>query len=742
MIGCAVILISTTIAVAAGTPAAGSVGPVPPTRTDAVPLPGTPGQWPIPTHFDRLTVVQLSGTHSIVAGQQALIGVGLPGGVPAGSVHLLLNGRDVTGALHRDSALDPAFPGLVGLLTGLRTGPNDLRATADSAPGHADRSGGQPDRLTLYDYPATGPIFAGPQQRPWFCTTTQFGLGPATDAACDAPTQIRYLYRSTGGAFTPLTDLRQPPPDVASTTTSDGRTVPYFVRLETGTLDRGVYQLALLDNPYQPGQPGTRGWNRRLVYNFGGGCDPGPDQGIAGTLTDPLSGDAELALAKGYAVASSTLTAYQNSCNEVLAAEATLMVKQRFVDTYGVPAWTVGRGGPGGSVEQMQIAENYPGLLNGITPGQTFPDVTTVAPTMLDCSVLDHYFGTTGLAWSPAQEAAVEGFVDPATCGQSWVREFPSTLVPTDCPAPVPVSVVYNPITNPGGVRCDLFDATANVYGRDPATGFGYRFYSNVGVQYGLTALRQGTISGAQFVDLNQRAGGLDRDGRLAGERTASDGPAVRAAYRTGRIDEGQGGLLDIPILDLRPWDDDHAVDPHDEIWSLLTRDRLDHAAGGAAGNYVNWVFHSNLFDPTSPKTAVDELALDTMARWLDAIAADSSARPLPVRIAADRPADAVDACFTDDGVRHDGTVTVGGTNFCSTAFPAYANPRLAAGAGPLDDVLDCQRKPVDATDYAGRLTAPQLARLRQIFPSGVCDYTRPSRDWTPFQGTWLRFRA
>jgi len=93
------------------------------------------------------------------------------------------------------------------------------------------------------------------------------------------------------------------PLDLARTTVN-GRSVPYVVRLEQGTIDRAVYQLAALydgTNP-QPLRPDTS-WNQRLVYTFGFGCDAGYHQGAftGGVLND-------LFLHQGYAVASSTLT--------------------------------------------------------------------------------------------------------------------------------------------------------------------------------------------------------------------------------------------------------------------------------------------------------------------------------------------------------------------------------------------------------------------------------------------------
>ena len=55
-----------------------------------------------------------------------------------------------------------------------------------------------------------------------------------------------------------------------------------------------------------------------------------------------------------------------------------MMVKERFIETVGVPVHTIGSGGSGGAMAQYVIAQNYPGLLDGIIPSATFPDATTV----------------------------------------------------------------------------------------------------------------------------------------------------------------------------------------------------------------------------------------------------------------------------------------------------------------------------------------------------------------------------
>jgi hypothetical protein len=74
---------------------------------------------------------------------------------------------------------------------------------------------------------------------------------------------------------------------------------------------------------------------------------------------------------KGYAEASSTLNVFGNNCNDLLASETMMMVKERFIKAYGKPLFTFGRGGSGGSYQQIQTADNYPGLLDGITRAET-----------------------------------------------------------------------------------------------------------------------------------------------------------------------------------------------------------------------------------------------------------------------------------------------------------------------------------------------------------------------------------
>ncbi len=43
------------------------------------------------------------------------------------------------------------------------------------------------------------------------------------------------------------------------------------------------------------------------------------------------------------------------------------------------------------------------------------------------------------------------------------------------------------------------------------------------------------------------------------------------------------------------------------------------------------------------------------------------------------------------------------------------------------ENILTCQLKALNAADYApATVTDAQLARLRAVFPDGVCDWTKP----------------
>ena len=126
----------------------------------------------------------------------------------------------------------------------------------------------------------------------------------------------------------------------------------------------------------------------------------------------------ELALSRGYLVASSGLHVNNANVNHTVAAEALAMLKEHVVETYGPIRYTIGAGCSGGAIMQQVIAEQYPGLLDGILPGCSYPDVWTTATEVLDCGILLRYFGsvTEQAGWTEAQKAAVMGTRDTSVC--------------------------------------------------------------------------------------------------------------------------------------------------------------------------------------------------------------------------------------------------------------------------------------------------------------------------------------
>ena len=145
-----------------------------------------------------------------------------------------------------------------------------------------------------------------------------------------------------------------------------------------------------------------------------------------------------------------------------------MMVKEYFIKNFGVPVHTIGSGGSGGSMQQHLIAQNYPGLLDGITPAASYPDITTLVAPVADCTLLTRAFESSSQTWTEEQRTAVSGFATWRTCG-SWIstRYSPGWIQAGYCDASVPKASIYDPVNNPQGVRCTLQDNQANVYGRE-----------------------------------------------------------------------------------------------------------------------------------------------------------------------------------------------------------------------------------------------------------------------------------
>ena len=122
----------------------------------------------------------------------------------------------------------------------------------------------------LTNHPITGPMFTGPHQTPFVCTTTQFGLQPLVDSTsapgykvtngpnassgstigystnCSINTFVTYLYRASNNSWKTMPSDGSRPADMSTVTLADGRTIDFIVRREIGSINRFLYSIAML----------------------------------------------------------------------------------------------------------------------------------------------------------------------------------------------------------------------------------------------------------------------------------------------------------------------------------------------------------------------------------------------------------------------------------------------------------------------------------------------------------------
>jgi hypothetical protein len=458
----------------------------------------------------------------------------------------------------------------------------------------------------------------------------------------------------------------------------------------------------------------------------------------------------DMMLTRGFAVASASLNVLGQNCNDVTSAETVMMVKERFIESVGAPRYTMGWGCSGGAIQQYMIADNYPGLLDGLLPQCSFPDVYGTGT--FDARLMLNYFRTgKTVPWTEEELRAASGFGtfgQIVTQGTPWAARIDPVPNRPGFPANyswlynaiVPIDVRYDPVANPTGARATTYDHNVNTFGRD-SHGFARRPLDNVGIQYGLAALNAGQISTAQFLDLNERIGGFDIDLNPIPQRMVADERARRAAYETGKVTNGGGGLASVPILDFDVIYTDLSTtgDVHMKYYHFSTRERLINA-NGHADNMVMW---NGVLGPRA--SFASQQAFLAMAAWLDAITADTSDRPRAVKVVENKPADLVDGCWTGTAapftfIAERQFLGGPGTSTCNSLYPGYLFPRAMAGMPLSNDVVSCRLKEIDPEDYQVALTADDLARLETIFPDGVCDFERPGVGHVDLLSTWITY--
>ena len=304
-----------------------------------------------------------------------------------------------------------------------------------------------------------------------------------------------------------------------------------------------------------------------------------------------------------------------------------------------------------------------------------------------------------------------------------------------------------------------------SIYPQDE-NGFALNTWDNVGVQYGLRALKAGAITTQEFLDINACVGGWKsqeemvlgkypwdpdadistfdpwdqsnmnlspscKSGGPPAPRTRGSITAMRAAYRSGHVFEGR---LDIPVFDIRHYLEP-VLDMHHTQASFASRARMVEARGHA-DNQVIWFVACELdpiilkkncpYDPTGD-------VLDIIDEWMSNHRCNFTGHVLK-----NKPAAAVDACFNEFGSviysgpdAWDGILNDNPDGQCATAFPISSTSRVQAGGSIKDDILKCALKPVttalnDGTYGNAEVSDEQRRRLHAIFPSGVCDHSRP----------------
>ena len=751
----------------------------------------------------------LSNRADLVSDGDALVEITAPPGQLKQGLTIQLNGQDIS-----KNFSEQGNGRLVGLVTGLRTGANQLDASFKVG---FDRG----SRLVITNAPRNGPVYSGSAHiTPFYCATptavpatatdpgsNASGLTGQPDANCNIPTETKLYYRTNvaaggstgcstalpdggsapanGFCWKPYTPGTTPADMAAPVTTDNGRTVNLIVRLERGTMNRGIYDLAVLFDPAQawtPVAPQAQ-WNGKVYYHFG--ASTGQPRRQSRTTSSAWS-SLEEQLKRGWIVVSNSMTDSVRNSNRVLMTETVMMMKEHIADSYGPIRFTLGTGCSGGSINSNMNLSIFPGLLDGVVTSCTYPDSETTTLEVGDCSLLVEAYqkpqmlglwGTLTQAEINARKGAINGHPDQSGC-QAWYNAFgsngrpglyqqrtvgatgtgaqrladwnagviqQSTTTINNCE--LPNSQVYDP-ANPTATaslpRCNAWGWAENIWGRIPGTSTPRDTRDNVGVQYGLRALLAGAITAEEFVTLNEVVGGTNKDSEFGAQRSVADTEALAIAYRSGIVASGRN-LAKAPIIDLRGWDDSNINVPpgqsplavsgttgnltgntipiHHQWYSFAIRDRITRDAGDA-NNQALWRFARTGL--AAPGTVGQEAFL-VMDQWLTALVTEPSNRSIEARVRATRPAQARDFCLKPDDAAQTNRIFDMAVCDADPWLKPAASPRQVAGGPRTEDVLKCQLKPFNPGDYPGVVfTAAQLQRLQAVFQAGVCDWSKP----------------
>lgn len=639
-------------------------------------------------------------------------------------------------------------------------------------------------------------LYSGNRQYPFYCMTLDAGIGqPLVDNQqgygvavydkndkvigyskdCMTTSRIDYFYTLTDTDKILPYDLKMPPArEKIATTHIDGKPVPEIFRLERGSINRYIYFIAMLVPETSLGDRDTKQyWNNKLIYQFKGGASIGFRQGQMGASR--FINRRHTLLRQGYAVIGSSGNNTSYSYNMLLAEDTARRVKAQFISLYGEPLYTLGIGGSGGGLAQYLIAQNSTGVLDGLMPIYSFPDMVSQSIFLLDCDLLQHYFNVTDSGnskwkdWEQRENIegmnGINGFEHPYTflvpLNQMFAGAWPS--MPngsSECVYSwfIAATFFYNP--KQGFVKPYFSDEVkeqvnwtywqdlAQIYGTDD-NGFARTTWGNEGVQYGLKAMQQGDISIDEFIHLNQYIGSWVPQDKMRKEtaftpfgmkfpiwlslwsrnnitepkshvakRKPSDPKAIDNGYRYGQVFIGKA---EVPILEIRHYLEED-LNMHHTLASFEARLRMLEYQGHN-DNQVIWISHKD-------HTPIDK-GIAFLDQWLLARKASTDKSPVSTK-----PKLLLDSCIDEQG-----NVQFAGDNVwdgvwnnkpagkCSEIYPTYSNIRVQAGGPWAGSIFKCGRvsvaNAIEQGIYGNVNMQAYRTQLENIFPAGVCDYTQ-----------------
>jgi hypothetical protein len=454
------------------------------------------------------------------------------------------------------------------------------------------------------------------------------------------------------------------------------------------------------------------------------------------------------------------------------------MVKERFVELFDSPVYTVGVGGSGGAIQQYIYGQNHRGLIDAAIPQYSYPDMVTQAIHVGDCELMEFYMDALDGANPRWQTWSNRTLLEGLNASDSIFNPYTQALGNSECVngwrglSPLALNPLYGfvdgqeliePQAAVAAIEWTHFGDLVNIYGVDD-DGFARSFWDNVGVQYGLGAVASGSITPAEFLKVNAVIGGWKNEPDMVQEgspffppgvidlsnwdpwsfrnqnfsvnpsapaaRTEGDLLAMQRAYEAGLVFMGE---MEIPIIDWRNYLEP-VLDMHNSHQSFAARQRMRDGQGHS-DNQVIW------FTGADGSASFDQTpeAFQVIDEWMRNIHANPH-----LGVAGNKPSNAVDRCFDASGDEiaagddvWDGILENNPPGACTELFPTYTTSRVVAGGPFRGSIFKCVLQPVSNAiangDYGVWLPTPvEQTMLELIFPDGVCDFSQPDAGLPP----------